>query len=53
VGAGISGAMAGATTYGIGKAAEAYFFAGEMRRPSSFLRDWARVSRRSGRAELP
>jgi uncharacterized protein (DUF697 family) len=53
VGAGISGAMAGATTYGIGKAAEAYFFAGEMRRPSSFLRDWARPSRRSGRTELP
>jgi uncharacterized protein (DUF697 family) len=52
VGAGISGAMAGATTYGIGKAAEAYFFAGEMRRPSSFLRDWARGSRSDQRSEL-
>lgn len=39
-----SAAIAGATTYGIGKSAEAYFFSGEVRRPWSFLREWRRGS---------
>jgi uncharacterized protein (DUF697 family) len=42
VGSAISGAVAGAVTYGIGRSAEAYFFAGETRRPLRFIRDWRR-----------
>jgi uncharacterized protein (DUF697 family)/GTPase Era involved in 16S rRNA processing len=41
-GGAISGAIAGATTYGMGKSAEAYFFAGETRTPRHFLREWRR-----------
>lgn len=35
-----SGAIAGAATFGIGKAAEAYFFHGETQRPATFVREW-------------
>lgn len=35
-----SGAIAGATTFGVGKAAESYFFHGEIKRPATFLREW-------------
>jgi uncharacterized protein (DUF697 family)/GTPase Era involved in 16S rRNA processing len=52
VGAAMSGAMAGATTYGIGKAAEAYFFAGETRKPSSYLPEWIRGSKRESDESL-
>lgn len=40
VGLPASGTMAGAATFGIGKAAEAYFFYGETKRPVTFLREW-------------
>jgi uncharacterized protein (DUF697 family)/GTPase Era involved in 16S rRNA processing len=43
-GSAVSGAIAGGTTYGIGKSAEAYFFAGETRSPRRFIREWARRS---------
>jgi len=36
VAAGVSGALAGTITYGIGKSAEHYFFAGEIRKPEEF-----------------
>ncbi len=35
-----SGAIAGATTFGIGKSAEAYFFHGEIKKPATFVRKW-------------
>jgi uncharacterized protein (DUF697 family) len=41
----LSGAIAGATTYGIGKSAELYFFAGEVRSPLRFVREWRRRSK--------
>jgi uncharacterized protein (DUF697 family) len=44
----LSGAIAGGTTYGIGKSAEAYFFAGETRRPLRFVREWRRRSTAGG-----
>ncbi len=36
----ISGAIAGAGTYAIGKSAEAYFFSGEIRNPDEFRDQW-------------
>lgn len=45
-GSAVSGAIAGATTYGIGKSAEAYFFAGETRSPRRFIREWRRSKER-------
>lgn len=45
-GGAISGVIAGGATYGIGKSAEAYFFAGETRRPARFAREWLRRHRR-------
>jgi uncharacterized protein (DUF697 family)/GTPase Era involved in 16S rRNA processing len=47
-GSAVSGAIAGATTYGIGKSAEAYFFAGETRSPRRFIREWRRKSQGPG-----
>jgi uncharacterized protein (DUF697 family) len=47
----LSGAIAGGTTYGIGKSAEAYFFAGETRRPLRFVREWRRRSTAGGDAD--
>jgi uncharacterized protein (DUF697 family)/GTPase Era involved in 16S rRNA processing len=44
-GSALSGAIAGGTTYGIGKSAEAYFFAGETRSPRRFVREWTRRSK--------
>jgi uncharacterized protein (DUF697 family)/predicted GTPase len=44
-GSAVSGAIAGGTTYGIGKSAEAYFFAGETRSPARFVREWTRRSK--------
>lgn len=35
-----AGSIAGASTYGLGKAAEAYFFAGELLTPEQFQSDW-------------
>lgn len=45
-----AGAMAGSSTYGLGKAAEAYFFSGEVRRPDSFQKDesWKRPGDAAG-----
>ncbi|GAK59592.1 predicted GTPase [Candidatus Vecturithrix granuli] len=40
VGSGASASIAGAGTYGIGKAAEVYFFTGQIKKPISFLREW-------------
>ena len=37
----VSGGIAGATTYGIGKSAEAYFFRGEVKRPRRYFLQWA------------
>jgi uncharacterized protein (DUF697 family)/predicted GTPase len=37
---GVSGAIAGSGTYAIGKAAEAYFFSGEIRKPDDFKDEW-------------
>lgn len=51
VGSAVSGAIAGATTYGIGRSAEAYFFTGETRRPTRFVREWLR-KRRGSEADL-
>ncbi len=42
VGLPASAAIAGATTFGIGKSAEAYFFHGETRKPARFVREWFR-----------
>ena len=39
-GAGISGAIAGAGTYAIGRSAETYFFSGIIRRPEEFQDGW-------------
>jgi uncharacterized protein (DUF697 family)/GTPase Era involved in 16S rRNA processing len=39
-GSAVSAAIAGATTYGIGRSAEAYFFAGEIRSPLRYARKW-------------
>ncbi len=39
-GAGISGAVAGAGTYALGRSAETYFFAGQVRPPDDFRGDW-------------
>jgi uncharacterized protein (DUF697 family)/predicted GTPase len=41
IGLAISGAIAAASTYGIGKAAEAYFFSGEIKDPSEFRDEFA------------
>lgn len=35
-----AGSIAGASTYGLGKAAEAYFFAGEVLQPDQFQGEW-------------
>ena len=40
VGLPASGAIAGAATFGVGKAAEAYFFHGEIKKPATFVRKW-------------
>lgn len=48
VGSLVSGAIAGATTYGIGMSAEAYFFAGETRRPARFFPQFRRRRGRKG-----
>jgi uncharacterized protein (DUF697 family) len=45
LGSAMSGAIAGATTYGIGRSAEAYFFAGETRSPGRFVREYLRRGR--------
>ena len=37
-----SAAIAGASTFGIGKSAEAYFFHGEKKKPATFVREWFR-----------
>ena len=52
-GAGIalSGGIAGATTYGIGKSAEAYFFRGEVERPRRYFLQWARRKESDGESE--
>lgn len=42
LGAPVSGAIAGSATYGMGKAAEAYYFLGEVRSPGSFMGQWLR-----------
>jgi uncharacterized protein (DUF697 family)/GTPase Era involved in 16S rRNA processing len=47
----LSGAIAGATTYGIGRSAEAYFFAGEARSPRRVVGEWLRRSKGAARAE--
>jgi uncharacterized protein (DUF697 family) len=39
-GPGISGAIAGAGTYAIGKSAETYFFSGVIRKPEEFQDAW-------------
>jgi uncharacterized protein (DUF697 family)/predicted GTPase len=39
-GVGISGAIAGAGTYALGKSAESYFFSGVVRRPEEFQGEW-------------
>ncbi|MCR9144035.1 MAG: 50S ribosome-binding GTPase [bacterium] len=44
-----AGSIAGASTYGLGKAAEAYFFAGELVTPEQFQGDWKKS--RSGDAD--
>jgi predicted GTPase/uncharacterized protein (DUF697 family) len=36
----VSGSIAAAGTYGIGKSAEAYFFNGEIKKPEEFKDDW-------------
>ena len=40
-----AGSIAGASTYGLGKAAEAYFFAGELVPPTGFQSEWKRSQR--------
>jgi uncharacterized protein (DUF697 family) len=40
IGAGISGAIAGAGTYAIGRSAETYFFSGVIRKPEEFQDAW-------------
>lgn len=45
VGLPASGAIAGAATFGVGKAAEAYFFHGEIKKPVMFVREW--ITRRN------
>lgn len=39
----ISGAIAGLSTYTIGKAAETYFFTGEIRKPENFKDAWEKI----------
>jgi uncharacterized protein (DUF697 family)/predicted GTPase len=39
-GAALSGAIAGAGTYALGKSAETYFFSGVIRRPEEFQGEW-------------
>jgi len=39
----VSGAIAGSGTYAIGKAAETYFFSGEIRKPEDFEDEWEKV----------
>ena len=39
----LSGAIAASGTYGIGKSAEAYFFAGEIKKPSEFKGEHAKL----------
>ena len=51
IGLPVHGLLAGATTYGIGKAAEVYFFTGEIKTVNSalgFAREWiiSKVTRR-------
>ena len=40
----ISGAIAAAGTYAIGRAAEAYFFSGEIRKPEEFKNEWEEMT---------
>ena len=40
----ISGAIAAAGTYAIGRAAEAYFFSGEIRKPEEFKNEWEEMA---------
>ncbi|WP_456474709.1 GTPase [Candidatus Pyrohabitans sp.] len=40
----ISGAIAAAGTYTIGRAAEAYFFSGEIRKPEEFKNEWEEMT---------
>jgi uncharacterized protein (DUF697 family) len=49
-GSAVSGAIAGGTTYGIGKSAEAYFFTGKTRNPARYVREWMKT-RSAARAE--
>lgn len=49
----ISGAIAGGGTYGLGKAAEAYFFSGEIKKPIDFKGDWEKLSKEEGKNMLP
>jgi len=44
VGTIISAAIAGGGTYGLGRAAEAYFFSGEIKKPKEFEGDWKKLS---------
>lgn len=41
----VSGAVAGAATYGIGKAAETFFFSGEIVDPTKFKNEWKEVAK--------
>lgn len=38
-----AGSIAGASTYGLGKAAETYFFAGELKKPEEFQGSWKTI----------
>ncbi len=40
LGAPLSGAIAAAGTYALGKSAEAYFFSDALRRPEEFVGEW-------------
>ncbi len=40
----ISGTIAAAGTYAIGRAAEAYFFSGEIRKPEEFKNEWEEMT---------
>lgn len=39
----VSGTIAGASTYMIGKSAERYFFHGEIKRPDTFKKEWKKI----------
>ncbi len=38
-----SGAIVAGATYGLGKAAEAYFFSGEIKKPEEFEKEWKEI----------